>query len=75
MGEEAKKNKKKSKKKTAEKSVTVVYHGEKLVLSMGVDAKENQITPYESSLFENPSKIEIVDGKILELAKSFSGSK
>lgn len=40
----SKKKKKQSKKKNQEKSVMVNYYGEKLTLSMGVDAKDNQVT-------------------------------
>ncbi len=75
--ESGKKAKKKGggKKKAPEKSVTVCYNGEKMHLSMGADAKDSQVTEFEAELFAHPEKVENVDGMVLELAKSFSGSK
>lgn len=42
---------------------------------MGVDAKDTQVTEFEMQLFSTGDEIENVEGKIVDLAKSYSGSR
>ncbi len=63
------------KKKGTEKSKLVSYYGELLTLTMGVDAKDTQVTEFEMQLFASGDNVENVEGKIVELAKSYSGSR
>lgn len=42
---------------------------------MGIDAKDTQVTEFEVQLFSRPDEVENVEGKIVELAKSYSGSR
>ena len=72
---ESDKGKKGLKKKGLEKQKVVSYWGELLTLTMGADAKETQVTEFEMRLFASPEEIVPVEGKIVLLAKSYSGSK
>lgn len=45
------------KKKTNEKQKIVAYYGELLTLTMGIDAKDTQVTEFEVQLFSNTEEV------------------